>query len=83
MAVIDRHKASGAMGLGLIQGIRLQRGALAGTIAHDHHNLVVIGADDESMMTAAAQWGRWGRPSDCRWYTSDLHAAAAGCRPDE
>lgn len=53
MAVIDRHKASGAMGLGFIQGIGLQRGAMAGTIAHDHHNLVVIGADDASMMTAA------------------------------
>lgn len=53
MAVIDRHKASGAMGLGFIQGIGLQRGAMAGTVAHDHHNLVVIGADDASMMTAA------------------------------
>ena len=53
MAVLDRHKASGAMGLGFIQGIGLQRGALAGTVAHDHHNLVVIGADDLSMWTAA------------------------------
>lgn len=60
MAVIDRHKASGAMGLGLIQGIGLQRGALAGTVAHDHHNLVVIGADDESMMTAARTVGAMG-----------------------
>lgn len=53
MAVIDRHQASGAIGLGFIQGIGLQRGAMAGTVAHDHHNLVVIGADDASMMTAA------------------------------
>ncbi|MEJ5248561.1 MAG: adenine deaminase [Caldilinea sp.] len=53
MAVIDRHKASGAMGLGFIQGIGLRRGAMAGTVAHDHHNLVVIGADDDSMRTAA------------------------------
>lgn len=53
MAVIDRHKASGAMGLGFIQGIGLRHGAMAGTVAHDHHNLVVIGADDDSMMTAA------------------------------
>jgi len=53
MAVIDRHTGSGAMGLGFIQGFGLQRGALAGTIAHDHHNLVVIGTDDESMWTAA------------------------------
>ena len=52
MAVIERHKASGAMGLGFIQGIGLQRGALAGTVAHDHHNLVVIGADDASMQLA-------------------------------
>lgn len=53
IAVIERHHASGAMGLGFIQGIGLKAGAMAGTIAHDHHNLVVIGADEESMMTAA------------------------------
>lgn len=57
MAVIDRHQASGAMGLGFIQGIGLRRGAMAGTVAHDHHNLVVIGADDRSMMTAARAVG--------------------------
>jgi len=53
MAVIERFHASGTMGVGFIQGFGLQRGALAGTIAHDHHNLVVIGADDASMLTAA------------------------------
>ncbi len=53
MAVIDRHRGSGAQGVGFIQGIGLHRGALAGTVAHDHHNLVMIGADDTSMMTAA------------------------------
>ena len=53
MAVVDRHTASGATGLGFIQGFGLRRGAIAGTVAHDHHNLVVIGADDESMTTAA------------------------------
>ena len=53
MAVVDRHTASGSMGLGFIQGFGLQRGAIAGTVAHDHHNLVVIGADDRSMTTAA------------------------------
>ena len=53
MAVIDRHTASGSMGLGFIQGFGLRRGAIAGTVAHDHHNLVVIGADDGSMTTAA------------------------------
>lgn len=53
MAVVDRHTASGATGLGFIQGFGLNRGAIAGTVAHDHHNLVVIGADDQSMTTAA------------------------------
>ncbi|MBN1121958.1 MAG: adenine deaminase [Anaerolineae bacterium] len=53
MAVIERHRATGNIGLGFIQGIGLKHGAIAGTVAHDHHNLVVIGADDRSMMAAA------------------------------
>lgn len=53
IAVIERHRATGNIGRGFIHGIGLQRGAIAGTVAHDHHNLVVIGADDISMMTAA------------------------------
>ncbi len=52
IAVIERHRASGSCGLGFIQGMGLRRGAIAGTVAHDHHNLVVIGADDPSMMRA-------------------------------
>ena len=53
MAVIERHHATGAMGLGFIQGLGSTQGAMAGTVAHDHHNLVVIGADDASMRMAA------------------------------
>jgi adenine deaminase len=53
IAVIERHRATGSMGLGFIQGFGLQQGAIAGTVAHDHHNLIVIGADDKSMLTAA------------------------------
>ena len=45
--------AHNLLGKGFIHGIGLKRGAIAGTVAHDHHNLVVIGADDISMMTAA------------------------------
>jgi len=52
MAVIERHHARGSMGLGFIQGIGLKKGAIAGSVAHDHHNLVVIGADDKSMLCA-------------------------------
>jgi len=53
MAVIERHRASGNVGRGFVKGVGLKRGAIAGTVAHDHHNLVVIGADDRSMLTAA------------------------------
>lgn len=60
MAVIERHRGIGNIGLGFIQGIGLQRGALAGSVAHDHHNIVVIGADDQSMLTAARAVGEMG-----------------------
>jgi adenine deaminase len=53
MMVIERHRNTGNVGMGFIQGFGLRRGAIAGTVAHDHHNLVVIGADDASMLTAA------------------------------
>jgi len=59
MAVIDRHTGSG-MVFGFIQGFGLKRGALAGTVAHDHHNLVVIGADDGAMLSAARHVGSLG-----------------------
>jgi len=53
MAVIERYGKTGNVGLGFTSGLGLRRGAIAGTVAHDHHNLVVIGADDASMLTAA------------------------------
>ena len=53
MAVIERHGAGSGVGIGFVTGIGLSRGAIAGTVAHDHHNVVVIGADDRSMLTAA------------------------------
>jgi adenine deaminase len=53
IAVIERHAGSGRTGLGLVAGMGLQRGAIAGSVAHDHHNIIVIGADDVSMHTAA------------------------------
>lgn len=51
-AMVERHRASGNMGLAFIKGFGLERGAIAGTVAHDHHNLAVIGVDDLSMTTA-------------------------------
>lgn len=53
MAVVERHGRSRTTGLGFVRGLGLRRGALASTVAHDHHNLVVAGADDASMTTAA------------------------------
>jgi adenine deaminase len=57
IAVIERHMASGAVGKGFVRGMGLRRGALASSVAHDHHNLIVVGADDESMMTASRRVG--------------------------
>jgi adenine deaminase len=53
MAVIERYGRGSGVGLGFVTGLGLARGAIAGTVAHDHHNIVVIGADDRSMLTAA------------------------------
>ncbi|MDQ7012619.1 MAG: adenine deaminase [Planctomycetota bacterium] len=53
LAVIERHGCGGGIGLGLIRGFQLARGALASTIGHDSHNLAVVGADDEDMALAA------------------------------
>jgi adenine deaminase len=53
MAVIERHMASGRVGKGFVQGLGLRRGAIASTIAHDHHNLIVAGTDNISLSTAA------------------------------
>jgi adenine deaminase len=52
LAVIERHLATGNVGLGFVKGLGLQRGAIASTVAHDHHNIVVAGADDKSMFMA-------------------------------
>jgi adenine deaminase len=52
IAVIERHRASGNVGLGFIQGLGIKKGALATTIAHDSHNIVVAGMNDEDMLKA-------------------------------
>ena len=49
LAVVERHHATGRVGVGLVHGFGLRRGAFASTVAHDAHNLVVAGVDDASM----------------------------------
>jgi adenine deaminase len=50
--VVERHKATGNIGLGLVTGFGLKSGALASSTAHDSHNIVAIGASDEDIFTA-------------------------------
>lgn len=52
IAVVERHKATGNIGLGLVKGFGLKRGALASSVSHDHHNIVVVGASDGDMAAA-------------------------------
>lgn len=52
LAVIERHGGSGRVGLGFVRGFGLRMGALASTVAHDAHNLIVAGASDEAMRDA-------------------------------
>ena len=53
LAVIERHHKTGNVGLGFVQGLGLQTGAIASSVAHDSHNLVVAGMDDTDMIIAA------------------------------
>jgi adenine deaminase len=53
MAVIERHRDTGRIGLGFVRGFGVQRGALASSHAHDAHNVVVVGVDDADMAFAA------------------------------
>jgi len=55
IAVVERHRATGKIGLGLIKGFGLKRGALASSIAHDSHNIVVVGVSDEDIFTAVKE----------------------------
>ena len=55
LAVVERHMASGNVGIGLVKGFGLKKGALASSVAHDSHNIVIIGTNDEDMMTAAIE----------------------------
>jgi adenine deaminase len=52
IAVVERHRETGRIGLGFVSGFGLQRGALASTHAHDAHNVVVVGIDESDMSIA-------------------------------
>ena len=50
IAVMERHRATGNVGLGFVQGFGLKRGAIGSSVAHDSHNLVIVGTNDEDML---------------------------------
>ncbi len=52
LVVIERHRATGNVGVGFVRGFGLQKGALGSTVAHDAHNVVVIGTNDDEIVAA-------------------------------
>lgn len=63
LAVIERHKETGHMGLGFLKGYGLKKGAIASSVAHDSHNLIIAGTNENDMLMAANcvndQQGGW------------------------
>jgi len=55
LVVIERHRATGNIGLGLVKGFGLKRGAVASSIAHDSHNIVVVGTNDHDIFLAVKE----------------------------
>jgi adenine deaminase len=55
LAVIERHKATGNIGVALVKGFGLKRGAIGTSVAHDSHNIVVVGASDEDIYAVAKE----------------------------
>ncbi len=55
LAVVERHHASGRIGLGLIRGFGLKQGALASSVAHDSHNIIVVGVRSDEMLRAVEE----------------------------
>jgi adenine deaminase len=60
IAVVERHHATGRVGVGFATNVGLQRGAFASTVAHDAHNIVVLGVDDHDMAACAIRLAELG-----------------------
>jgi len=58
--VLERHRASGNIGRGLVRGLGLRKGALASSVAHDSHNVVAVGVDDEDLFRAVVSINKMG-----------------------
>ncbi|HTL29051.1 MAG TPA: adenine deaminase [Tepidisphaeraceae bacterium] len=60
MMVFERHHSTNRVGIGFVHGFGLKRGAIAGSVAHDHHNIVAIGCSDAPMWAAILSIAKWG-----------------------
>lgn len=58
IVVVERHHASGNVGVGLIRGFDFRNGAIGSTIAHDSHNIVISGDNDEDILAAFEELNR-------------------------
>src|SRR5215471_4488951 len=58
MVVIERHHATGNVGVGFVRGFKLKRGAIASTVAHDAHNVIAAGANDTDILFAIQELER-------------------------
>lgn len=55
VVVVERYSGKGHVGIGFVEGMGLQKGAIASTVAHDSHNIIACGVDDESLVTAVSR----------------------------
>jgi len=58
LVVVERHRATGNVGVGFVRGLKLKRGAIGSTVAHDAHNVVVAGTNDSDILCAIQQLER-------------------------
>ena len=58
MVVVERHRATGNVGVGFVRGFKLQHGAIGSTVAHDAHNVVVVGTNDADILFAIQELER-------------------------
>ncbi|MDN7246997.1 adenine deaminase [Planococcus shenhongbingii] len=60
IAVVERHRATGNIGLGIVKGLGLKSGAIATTVAHDSHNIIAVGTNDADILRAVDALERMG-----------------------
>ncbi len=86
-AVIERHGTDGSMGRGFVTGFGFEQGAVASTVAHDSHNLLVVGTNDTAMAAAAdaviTEQGGWAAVDDDGAILASVPLSVAGLMSDK